>query len=101
MLRPPNVGEGNTPMTESSEEKWPGVEAAYDFVIPSYNFLVNRFEAADTRLTMLLTFGATITLGAPILGKAVQPASNFASAWFLLALASFMVSVVIGLIARV
>jgi hypothetical protein len=88
-------------LDSSTELKWPSVSAAYDFVIPSYTLLVSRFEAADTRLTNLLTFGATITLGAPIFAKAVQPAISFRSSWFILAMAAFLLSASIGLVARV
>jgi hypothetical protein len=51
---------------EINEEEWPGVRAAYDFVIPSYALLISRFEAADTRLTTLLTLTASLTLGGPL-----------------------------------
>ncbi len=89
-------------MADSPDElKWPGVKDAYDFVIPSYSLLVNRFEAADTRLTVLLTFGATITLGAPILGKSISQSINFRSVWFILAIVSFILLASTGLFARV
>jgi hypothetical protein len=91
----------NTTMPDSDEVKWPSVRAAYDFVIPSYNLLASRFEAADTRLTILLTFAATITLGAPILARAAREKIDFASPWFGLAIASFILSIGMGLVARV
>jgi hypothetical protein len=88
-------------MSDTQEDKWPGVRAAYDFVIPSYSLMVSRFEAADNRLTALLTFGASITLAAPLLGKAAQPMIAFSSPWLLLAVTMFVVSVGIGLYGRV
>ena len=88
-------------MDESPESTWPSVKVAYDFVLPSYSLLVSRFEAADTRLTTLLTFAATITLGTPILGRSIHPAIPFASGWFIAAMCLFMLSVTVGLIARV
>jgi hypothetical protein len=88
-------------MHESPENAWPGVNSAYDFVIPSYGLLVGRFEAADTRLTTLLTFAATITLGAPILGRSIHPTIPFKSVWFIAAMSLFMLSVGVSLTARV
>jgi hypothetical protein len=88
-------------MAETPEDKWPAVMVAYDFVMPSYSLLVSRFEAADTRLTILLTFAATVTLGAPVLAKAMQPNIEFMSPRFLSAVASAMLSVGLGIAARV
>jgi hypothetical protein len=88
-------------MAEPAEDKWPAVKAAYDFVLPSYALLLSRFEAADTRLTILLTFAGTITLGAPILAKSLRPTIDFGSPWFALALIAAVLSVGVGLIARV
>lgn len=88
-------------MSDDDALAWPAVEAAYDFVIPSYSLLAGRFEAADTRLTSLLTLSATVTLGAPILAKAAWPRIDFESIWFGLAMAAYVLSVGAGLIARV
>jgi hypothetical protein len=58
------------------EGPWPSVETAYHFVLPSYQMMVSRFDAADTRLTALLTMTSSLTLGAPILARAVDPISH-------------------------
>lgn len=55
------------------EERWPAVRRAYDFVLPSYQMLASRFEAADTRLTVIMNLAATLTLGAPLLAKSIRP----------------------------
>jgi hypothetical protein len=83
------------------EERWPAVEAAYLFVLPSYQFVLSRFEAADTRLMALLTLAATMTLGAPVFAKAVRPDISFASPFLWLGVALFAVGAVFGLVGRI
>src|SRR2546426_3649416 len=88
-------------MSDTPErDQWPAVDAAYNFVLPSYALLVSRFEAADDRLTTLLTLTATLTLGAPILAGSIRKGISFLSAWFLAAMLSFLAGVIIGLIGR-
>jgi hypothetical protein len=53
--------------------RWPGVEPAQAFVIPSYQWMLSRLEAADSRIHTLLTFVATVTFAVPTLGKAIRP----------------------------
>jgi len=86
-------------MEKPDEAKWPAVKVAYDFVMPSYTLLVTRFEAADTRLTILLTFVATITLGAPVFAKTMRPDIQFLSPWFVAAVGAALLS--IGIAGRV
>ena len=63
-------------------DKWPAVDRAYDFVLPSYQLLATRFEAADTRISALLTLTSTLTIAVPIFAKNVQPGISFASPTF-------------------
>lgn len=86
---------------QTDEQKWPAVSAAYDFVLPSYQLLAARYEAADTRLTTLLTFMATLTLAAPIFGMNVNPNIAVATPSFLCGMGFFVVGAVIGVVARV
>lgn len=87
---------------EATEEKhWPAVNRAYDFVIPSYQLVAGRFEAADTRLTALLTLTSTLTIAVPIFAKSVQPNISFASPFFLAGMVIFALSVLIGIYGRV
>jgi hypothetical protein len=89
------------PTAALPENQWPAVEVAYDFVMPSYQLLVARFESADTRLTTLLTFASTITLAVPIFGKNVQPDIVFGTASFLCGMGFFVLAAVLGIIGRV
>lgn len=77
------------------------VEAAFAFVLPSYQMMLSRYEAADGRLNSLLGTIATLTLAAPLIAKSINPEINFVSWWFLLAMAAFLVSLVVGIRARV
>lgn len=84
-----------------SLDQWPSIHEAYAFVMPSYQWLVARFEAADTRLTALLTFVAPLTLGVPVLARMVRPELSFTSPLFLVALVAFVLAAAVGVTARV
>ena len=55
---------------EQPETKWPGVNVAFEFVLPSYQWMLARFEAADTRIQTMTVFAATVMLGVPVLAPA-------------------------------
>jgi hypothetical protein len=86
---------------QSDERKWPAVEAAFAFVIPSYQMLASRFEAADGRLTTILTTAVSLTGAAPVLGRAVRPDLSASSGWFVLGLVLFGVVLALGVTGRV
>ncbi len=90
------------PITNDPDaERWPAVDLAHSYVLPSYQFLLNRFEAADTRLTALLTLASSLTVGVPSLARAVRPDIGFRSVWFLAGLALFLLGVIAGIGGRV
>src|SRR5882724_3508388 len=82
------------------EATYPAVKFAYDFVQPSYTLLVTRVETTVTRIQALMTFAATITLGFPVLGRAVNEDISFVSVAFGSALLFFVVLMAFGIIAR-
>ena len=86
---------------QASEGTWPGVHLAYDFVGSSYDWILQRLDAADSRIQTLQTFAASITLAAPILAASVIKDVDFRSPWFILALSAFITVVVVGAVARV
>ena len=91
-------------MVEQVEElklKWPSVDAAYLFVLPSYQLMATRFEAADNRLNALLTFAATLTTATPLLAKNVRPDISFSSPFLWLGLILFAIGAGFGLVGRV
>jgi hypothetical protein len=91
-------------VTEKDEEyrrEWPGVEPAQMFVLPSYQWMVARFEAADSRIQTLLAFVATVTFAIPTLSKALRPELSLRSPWLWSAVAAATIVAVIGIVTRV
>jgi len=80
------------------ELRYPSVEHAYDFVKPSYDWMVTRLEAINSKIQGLLTFAATITAAIPVIAKAIFNDANFHSVWFYLVIASFAFLVIVGVI---
>lgn len=85
----------------NDEMVYPSVDTAYGFVLPSYQMLMSRFEAADTRLTSLLTLASSLTLGAPILARSVNPQISFVSPFFIGAVLLFLIGSLCGVFGRV
>ena len=82
------------------ESKWPAVARAYDFVIPSYQQLVNRYEAADGRLTQSITLVSTLLFGIPLFARTIRPDVSFKSPFFLVSIALLAASAIIGIAGR-
>jgi hypothetical protein len=50
-------------MTEDElESKYPGIKCAYDFVFPSYQWMLARLEGADSRIQTLQTLAIRLML---------------------------------------
>jgi hypothetical protein len=90
----------NTNAALSEEQQWPGVAPAQVFVLPSYQWMLSRFEAADSRLQTLLTFVATVTFAIPTVSRAVNPNLPTRSGWFVAAIAVAAIMAVMGIVAR-
>jgi hypothetical protein len=87
--------------TANSQDEFQAVDAAYTFVVPSYQLLTSRFEAADNRLTHLLTLALSLALGAPTLAKAIRPELPLLAPLFIGALTLAAACVVLGIVGRV
>jgi len=48
------------------EDMYPAVGLAYDFVQPSYDWLLSRIEATTARVQQTMAFAATVTFAAPV-----------------------------------
>ena len=70
-------------------------------MLPSYQLLVSRFDAADARLTSLLTLTSTLTIPVPIFAKNVQPDISFASPLFVGGMVVFVLAAIIGVVGRI
>ncbi len=60
-------------MSGDGEQEWAGTKPAQAYILPSYQWMLSRIEAADSRIHTLLTFVATVTFAVPTLGKAIRP----------------------------
>src|SRR5581483_7624057 len=82
------------------EADYPAVAYAYEFVLPSYDWAVRRFEGSETRLHNLQTYSATIAFGAPVAAKAISATPNFDSMLFVAGVACFVLVVTVATFAR-
>ena len=79
------------------ESKYPSVDLAYEFVKPSYDWMLNRIEAVNNKIQGLLTLATAITFAMPIFTKAIFDAVDFKSVWFYGAIVAYILLVSIGI----
>jgi hypothetical protein len=85
---------------KTPDEQWPAVALAFEFVRPSYELSLKRFEVVEGRIRSLVTLTASLTFGAPVLLRAawsVPP--SFDSPVFVAAMACAAVILVVGTLA--
>lgn len=82
--------------------KYPSLDLAYDFVLPSYDYIASRTADISTRIRQLLTVAAAATLGAPVFVKTIFEAGEvtFRSGWFIAAVGCFVIALAVGLFAH-
>lgn len=83
------------------EEQWPAVALAYEFVRPSYDIMLKRFEIVEGRIRALLTLTASLTFGAPVFATAALGTMPFTSLSLQLALTCAAYVLVAGCLASV
>ena len=84
------------PMTNTTD--YPAVQWAYDFVLPSYNWALQRFDAVQGRIQ------ATVTVSIALMGAIpafAETPRDFSSHYFVLALAYFVVLLGYTIYARI
>ena len=76
-----------------SEEEYPSLELAYQYVFYPYEWMLRRVEAVESRIQNFLVFAATFTVGVPIAVVGLNGDSVMLNVWWsiiaILALASF------------
>ena len=90
-------------MTEDElESKYPGIKCAYDFVFPSYQWMLARLEGADSRIQTLQTFIVTATFGitAVLTATSEKGELQFVSLPFVAAMALAVLAIILGVIGR-
>jgi hypothetical protein len=85
-------------VSEDDSTKYPSVDLAYNFVKPSYDWMVTRFDAINSKIQGLLTFSATLMVAIPILAKSIFNNISFISPCFIGAVATFIALVIAGII---
>ena len=83
----------------NEEKAWPSVELAYGFVLPSYQMMASRYEAADGRLTSLASMAMALAGFAPVVGRALNERIVFGR-WFAIGTACMIAAVALSLFAR-
>lgn len=90
-----------TPTPKSpSPESMPGLGLAYEFVQPSYQWALSRFEAGNTRLQTLLAFIVSVSLAFPAFAVSLDATLSFADERFLLASIAFLAAMAVGIYGR-
>jgi hypothetical protein len=87
-------------MTEDQSAVYPGVEWAYDYVVPSYTWMLTRLQAADTRIQAIQGFAVTFTFGVPAVARALNLSISFSAGRFYLAILCFALLMIIGTVAQ-
>ena len=85
---------------DQSLEVFPAVPSAYDFVIPSYNWMLSRYEAANSGIQTLLGYVTTLTFALPALAISTGKKLQFCSLHFYIAIALFLLIIITGLVVR-
>jgi hypothetical protein len=70
---------------------YPSLDLAYSIAVSSYDAAIRRFDAMDTKLNTLATFGVTVSLAIPVLAS--NKGLGFSSIWFLIAACAFIAGV--------
>lgn len=86
---------------KTNEEIYPSVYSAYDIALKSYDWAIQRTDSINGAIDRLLAWISSITIGsmAIIAGKETFPPIN--SIWFYLGAGSFILSILIGVFAKV
>jgi len=79
------------------ESQYPSVELAYEFVKSSYDWMLSRIEAINSKIQGLLTFATTVAVAMPIFAKALVGDIDFSSGWFYGATISYVLLAIMGI----
>jgi hypothetical protein len=87
-------------MSDELRAQYPGVDSAFSYVMPSYEWMLTRLEAADTRIQAIQAFAVSFTFGVPALAKALSVTVAFDAGRFYFAIACFVVLMIVGVLAQ-
>src|SRR5256885_7852057 len=86
--------------TDETQDTPLGVEAAQVVVLPSYQWAMARYEAADSRVQGFIGFAATITLSIPDLVHSLDSGKSFHSCALYVAVGLLLIIFILGTWAR-
>lgn len=89
----------NTP-ENVNDKQFPAVNLVYDITLKSYEIHENRLNEVNGGLERLITWISSITIGAIALIKGTIPQIDLHDNLLYIALVLFLISIVIGIIAR-
>jgi hypothetical protein len=82
------------------ESQYPSTDLAYEFVQSSYDIMSSRFDSANSRIQNILTWSIGITAAVPLFTQIAMRTMDIKSLWFFLALGTFVLTVILGVIAQ-
>jgi len=88
---------GNKSSYESLESQYPSVDLAYEFTKSSYDWMLNRYEAINSKMQELLTLATAITACMPILAKSMFDYVDFHSGLFYGVIGTYILIILIGI----
>lgn len=74
----------------------PSIHEAYGFVLPSYDWMLRRFDAVNGRLQNAVSLVATVPVLSISIIKALMPAARIDSPWLIAAVAVFASAALAG-----
>jgi hypothetical protein len=80
------------------KKNFPSLDLAYEIAIDSYELLIKRIDALDSRLQNMLTFSITLLVAVPTVAKLRE--INFNSCCFVLGISYLIFSIVVAFYAR-
>lgn len=87
-------------MKENSDTEQ-SVALAYQFVLPSYDWMLRRLASVESRINNLLMLIATVTAGIPLVVVGLNGEAQHLNGWLAIwAFSLFALSISLGLIAR-
>jgi hypothetical protein len=85
---------------EELQTQYPGIPIAFEFVLPSYVWMITLVQAADSRIQTIQILTTTVTFAILTAVKSLDPTMSFRAGRFAFAMVAFVALIIIGVIAR-
>ena len=84
-------------MADEDYSQYPSIDEAYGLVLPSYDWMLRRFEAVNARLQNAVALIATVPVLSISAIKALVPAAPFKCWWLIAAITVFVAAAAVGI----